>query len=375
MNVGGAEYMLARFLRCLGQDNYRAAVLSLMTPGPLEVHVAAAGASVHSLSMRQGRFSLSSVRSLNGIFQKIKPELVHGWMYHGNIAASIGCRIGHLNAPIIWSVHHSLYDIAVEKPLTQKLIRLSARLSNQASAITYSSYVAAKQHEAVGFDPRHRVVIHNGIDCEEFQPAFPGAKLALAQRLRIPDQRVIIGSIGRFHPMKDQATLVQAFAQLLAEGYDIHGLFVGAGHEDGVVIKTAQQLGIDDRISTLGASDDIPAIAPGLDIHAISSAWGETFSMATAEAMASGVPSLVTDVGDCALVVGDTGEVVARRDPKALAAALRRLLDLGRDARRQLGARARRRIVENFSLQRYVDSHVALYQKLHEGRLLKPKQM
>jgi glycosyltransferase involved in cell wall biosynthesis len=366
--------MLARFLGRLVHTDHRSVVLSLMSPGPLGERIAGLGTSIHSLGIRQGRLPLLSVPALGRSFHAIGADLVHGWMYHGNIAASVGSLVALRFAPVIWSIHHSLYDIATEKPLTQRLIRLSAILSRRTSAITYCSHVAAEQHEVAGFDPRRRVVIHNGIDCDEFRPARPGAKAELAHRLRIPEQRLIIGSIGRFHPMKDQKVLVQAYAELLGGGYDIQGLFVGAGHEDGVVRKTARELGIEERISTLGCDVDVSSITPGLDIHAISSAWGEAFSMATAEAMASGIPAVVTNVGDTALVVGNTGKIVARRDPKALAAALRELLDIGPDARRQLGLAARGRIVENFSLQRYVDKHLALYEDVLAGKFKRVRE-
>ncbi len=361
--------MLARFLRPLTHTDHKSVVLSLMSPGPLGQRIARLGTRVHSLGIPQGRLPLLSVPALGHNLQQIDADLVHGWMYHGNIAASIGCLVALRFAPVIWSVHHSLYDIATEKPLTRQLIRLSALLSRRTSAITYCSHVAADQHEIVGFDPRRRVVIHNGIDCDEFRPSQAGAKAELAQRLNIPEQRHIIGSIGRFHPMKDQEVLVHAYAELLQDGYDIQGLFVGEGHKDGVVMNTARALGIQDRISTMGSDADVASVMPGLDIHAISSAWGEAFSMATAEAMASGVPPVVTNVGDCALVVGKTGKVVARRDAKAMAAALRELLDIGPDARRQLGSMGRRRIIENFSLQGYVNKHLALYEEVQEAKL------
>jgi glycosyltransferase involved in cell wall biosynthesis len=360
--------MLARFLRRLTHTEHSPVVLSLMSPGPLAEDIAGSGTSIHSLRIPQGRLPLLSVPALGRCVQKIKADIVHGWMYHGNIAASIGCLAARRVVPVIWSVHHSLYDIATEKPLTQRLIRLSSVLSRFTSAITYCSRVAADQHEAIGFDPRRRVVIHNGIDTDEFRPDQPDARLGLTHRLGIPNNRIIIGSVGRFHPMKNQEILVQACAELLREGYEVQALFVGAGHDGGIVTRTAKELGIHDRISTLGPDTDVSSIAPALDIHAISSTWGEAFSMATAEAMASGVPAVVTDVGDCAFVVGDTGRVVARRDSRALAAALKELIDIGPDARRRLGLRARQRVVEHFSLQAYVDRHLALYNEVREGR-------
>jgi glycosyltransferase involved in cell wall biosynthesis len=101
---------------------------------------------------------------------------------------------------------------------------------------------------------------------------------------------------------------------------------------------------------------------PGFDVYALCSAWGEAFSLAAGEAMASGVPAVVTDVGDSGWLVGDTGVVVPAGYSDALAAGLMRLLRLRPDERRALGQQARRRVQENFSLSLYVERHLALYE-------------
>ena len=97
------------------------------------------------------------------------------------------------------------------------------------------------------------------------------------------------------------------------------------------------------------------------DIACSSSAWGEGFSNAIGEAMASGLPCVVTDVGDSAIIVGDTGRVVPPRDPDALAAALSSLLSTDRVA---LGSAARRRIENNYSLGAVVSQYENFYRSL-----------
>ena len=87
-----------------------------------------------------------------------------------------------------------------------------------------------------------------------------------------------------------------------------------------------------------------------LDVLASASAYGEGFPNVVGEAMAVGVPCVVTDVGDSAMLVGDQGSVVPPRDPSALATAIGTLIDLGTDARGKIGLEARDRIVKNFSL-------------------------
>ncbi|WP_143019476.1 glycosyltransferase [Mesorhizobium qingshengii] len=359
LNVGGAEIMLARFLGKLDQDRFSSSVLSLLSPGPLAAQVEHTKSKVISLDMAE-RPRPGDVVRLTRSISRAAPDLLHGWMYHGNVAAMLGSVLGLNFSPVIWSIHHTIRDLADEKPLTRQLIRLSACLSSRTSAISYCSRVAAADHERLGFDPRRRVVIPNGTDCDQFSPsADAGAKLR--HLFGLPPGRLIIGHVARFHPMKDQVSLVRAIGRLLALGHDVQGVFIGDGHTDGPVRLAARELGIDDRITTPGIRGDIADLMPGFDVYALCSAWGEAFSLAAGEAMASGVPAVVTEVGDSGWLVGDSGVVVPPGDSDALAAGLIRLVKLEPADRRALGQQARRRVMENFSLPLYVGRHLELY--------------
>lgn len=359
LDVGGAQVMLARFLGRVDQNRFSSSVLSLLSPGPLAAQVEHTKSRLVSLSMTE-RPRPRDVFRLTRSISRAAPDLLHGWMYHGNVAATLGSVLGLNFSPVIWSIHHTVRDLADEKPLTRQLIRLSARLSGRTSAISYCSRVAADDHERLGFDPRRRVVIPNGTDCDQFSPAADaGAKLR--HLFGLPPGRLIIGHVARFHPMKDQISLVRAISRLLAQGYDVQGVFIGEGHADGPVRRAARDLGIDDRITTPGIRGDVAELMPGFDVYALCSAWGEAFSLAVGEAMASGVPAVVTAVGDSGWLVGDSGVVVPPGDSEALAAGLIRLVGLKPAERRALGQQARRRVMENFSLSLYVDRHLELY--------------
>ncbi|TPJ47153.1 MULTISPECIES: glycosyltransferase [unclassified Mesorhizobium] len=360
LDVGGAQVMLARFLGQVDQNRFSTSVLSLLSPGPVAANVEYTRSGLVSLDMTERPRPRDVVRLTRSI-RRAAPDLLHGWMYHGNVAATLGSMLGLNFSPVIWSIHHTVRDLADEKPLTRQLIRLSARLSRRTSAISYCSRVAADDHERLGFDPRRRVVIPNGTDCDQFSPsADAGAKLR--RLFGLPPGRLMIGHVARFHPMKDQVSLVRAISRLLEQGYDVQGIFIGEGHADGPVRRTARELGIDDRITTPGIRADIADLMPGFDVYALCSAWGEAFSLAVGEAMASGVPAVVTAVGDSGWLVGDSGVVVPPGDSEALAAGLIRLVSLEPAERRALGQQARRRVMENFSLSLYVGRHLELYE-------------
>ena len=360
LNVGGAEHMLVRFLGQLDPAQYASSVLSLLPPGRL---AAAASQRAEVASVGMGTLPLPHhLLRLRAQVRSARPDLLHGWMHHGNLAAMLGVLSGAAHAPVIWGVHHSITRLGDEKALTRGILRLSAKLSSRTAAICYCSRVAADDHERIGFDADRRVVIPNGTDCVVFAPSGD-AGARLRQMIGIAAERIVIGHVARFHPMKDQIALVRAAARLIAERRDVQVVFIGEGHRDGPVRQQARALGIDARVSTLGVRDDVATLLPGFDVFALSSAWGEAFPLSVGEAMACGVPVVATAVGDCRWLVGPAGAVVPPSDPEALVTALRDLVDLPPATRRSLGRRARERIVDEFSLPVYANRHLELYER------------
>ena len=132
------------------------------------------------------------------------------------------------------------------------------------------------------------------------------------------------------------------------------------------------RLGLRERLVLAGPSDDVPAAMNGLDLHVLSSC-AEGFPNVVAEAMACGVYCVVTDVGDAAYIVGDTGVVVPAEQAEALArgieTALREVAARGQRARAE---NPRARVLEHFDLARMVQSYIAVWRRIsgvrHERR-------
>lgn len=360
LNVGGAEIMLMRFLAHQVPGRFTPSVVSLMKPGPVANRIEAQKIAVSSMDMEPGKLLPAKLGRLRTAIKAAQADLYHGWMYHGNLVASLAALTSGKPSPVIWSIHHSLHDIENEKPLTANVIRTLARMSRHTFAISYCSRIAADHHERYGFDHRRRVVIPNGVDTDEFKPSEE-ARAKLRALIGVPADRLIVGNFARFHPMKDQQRLVDSVALLLNRGLDVQALFVGDGHDNAVLAQRANELGVAERVTILEVRDDIRDIAPGLDAFAMTSSWGESFSLAAAEAMACAVPAIVTDIGDCAWVVGDASLVARPNDTESITKALHRLLSISHAERRKIGERARARIREHFSMKEYVRRHAELY--------------
>jgi glycosyltransferase involved in cell wall biosynthesis len=368
VTMGGAEMMLFRLLARCDRSRFAPTVLSLLTPGAVGERIGAMGVPLLTLGMRQERPLSRAMLRLIPIARSLEPSLLQGWMYHGNLAASACALLSGRRLPVIWNVRHSLHDLGCENRLTRGFIRLGAALSSSTRAIVYNSRLSASQHEALGYESGRTVVIPNGFDCRLFRP-----RPEMAQRLRhstgIGPDRVVIGMVARYHPQKDPFTLIKATAHLARRGIDVHVLIIGTDFDAGnaPVVRAIAEAGLAERISLLGERHDIPDLVAGLDIATLPSAWGEGFPNVLGEAMACGVPCVATDIGDSAWIVGRTGIVVPPRDPDALADALARLVALGPDGRRQLGAAARARVIEHFEVDEIVGRYEALYQRWSES--------
>lgn len=361
-NLGGAQVMLQRYLAALGRKAVEHAVISLLPDGPLAAAMASTGARVMSVGLEPGRLTPGGILRLRRYLREEAPDVVHGWMYHGCLAAWLGLTgLGRRKRPaLVWAIHHSLQNMANEKPSTRVVLRVMARLSRRADLIAYCSAAARAQHEAIGFDGAAATLIPNGVNAEVFHPD-PDAGRRLRALCGLPPERLIVGNVARSHPMKSHEILVRCIAHLLDWGHDVQAVIIGEGHVDGPAAREARALGIADRLSTLGARDDVAELLPGFDVFLLTSTWGEAFPLAVAEAMAAGIPCVVTDVGDCAMMVGDTGIVVSPTDSGAQAQAVVEVIAGGSTKQAEMGRRARERVVELYSMERYVSRNESAY--------------
>jgi glycosyltransferase involved in cell wall biosynthesis len=356
--TGGAETMLLKLLSRIDRDRFIPSVVSLWDKGTVGPKIEALGIPVFALDINPRRPSPAGLLRLRSLVRQQQPDLLQGWMYHGNLAASMA-RFGK---PMLWGVRQSLNDLRNERLLTRWVIWLNARRSRSATAIVYNSRVSARQHQAVGFDSAAARVIPNGFDVEQFRPD-ESARRELRVELGLAPHALLIGLIARYHPMKDHLSFLRAAARLAVPGGEVNFVLAGRGvdGENRALMDAVRELQLQDRVFLLGERDDVARLTAALDIATSASSWGEGFANAVGEAMSCAVPCVVTDVGDSAWIVGDTGKVVRVRDHAALAGAWHSLIESGAAARQALGQHARQRVIENFSLGAIVKQYEGLY--------------
>ena len=364
LSVGGTEIMLYKLLSRTNRSLFEPSVLSLNGLGPLGERIMELGIPVESLGLKASLLSSPSLLRLARSARRISPRLIQGWMYHGNLAAQFAGALSHRPLSIIWNIRQSFYSLSDEKPATAKAIRLGARLANRPALILNNSQKSVAQHAALGYPANKTVVIPNGFDTEAFMPSNH-ARTSVRAELGVPENAVLIGRIGRYHHTKDYPNFLQAAALVLRDYPDPQFVVAGKGVDwnNDELRRQVQDLGLIERIHLLGERLDMPRLTAALDI-AVSSSHAEGFPNVIGEAMACAVPCVVTDVGDSAWLVDDTGKVVPAQEPHLLAAACSGLIKMGREGRKQLGSAARTRVTTHYSISSVVRLYESLYQRI-----------
>jgi glycosyltransferase involved in cell wall biosynthesis len=366
--TGGAEVMLQKVVQGLASRGYDQTVVSLTSLSRIGEELTESGIPVVALGGRGGILLPQHAAKLLGVYRRMRPELVHTWMYHANVVGHLLLGLnGHRARPaLVSSVRGALHAAREQKFSLRMVRRLDARLSGSADAVVFNSRRSAEQHRAIGYAMERATVIPNCFDPTLFRPN-PAERERIRRELGC-DNALLVGLVARFDRMKDHRTFLAAAGVVAARDPRCAFLLAGRGCDPGnaQLADWIGQYGLVGRAHALGERSDIHAIQAALDL-AVCSSISEGFPNAIGEAMACGVPAVVTDVGDCAVLVGDTGKVVVPRDPLALAGALLEMTALPAHVRIAMGARARERVIREFPTGRIVDMYIEVYRSCVRG--------
>ena len=347
--TGGAEMMLLKLVQYGGQS-VRHSVISLRSMGTIGPQLEQAGAKVFALNLRASRIPGLKAWKLVEHLSELKPDLIQGWMYHGNVAASVGQFVMSPRPALCWSIRCTLHQDKPEKWLTGAIVMLGRALSSKPASVIYNSDRARRQHEQIGYCSGNSTVIPNGFDIRKFYPS-EAMRTSMRRRFGLPLDGVVLGMLARLHPMKDHQTFLRAAAEVIRRWPNAY--FVAAGRDVPRLAASEQSLVslCGQRLILLPEQADVSGFMNGLDLAILSSAWGEGFPNVLGEAMCCGIPCIATDIGDCGSIIGDTGIVVPPRNVEKLTAAVTELVSMSGNRRSELALRARERVAAKFSME------------------------
>lgn len=357
LNEGGAEGVLYRL--CSHDDKNHHTVVSMMNEGKYGSLLTKAGVNIYCLNMKQGRISLRGLIRLFRLIHQLKPDVVQTWMYHADLIGGIAAKLNGIKS-ICWGIRHSNITPGKIKRSTLFIARLCAKLSGFVpTKIISCSEQGLKTHQEIGYSKSKFEIIPNGYNLDLYSPNQQDRN-DLRVEWGIPENLPLLGMVARFDIQKDHANLFAALEYIIDKNIDFRCVLIGTGMEthNPNVANLFSSEKFKNKIMLLGRRSDVPRVMNALDIHVLSS-LGEAFPNVLAEAMACEVPCVSTDVGDAALIVGNTGWIVPPSSPVELGSAIEIALNEIKDGAswKQRKMSARKRITENFSIQKMVLSY------------------
>lgn len=372
---GGAEASLFRL--CVASNDHRHFVVSLGDEGKYGPMLRASGVGVECLGMPRGRVTPAALSKLFRVLRRERPDVVQCWMYHANLLGGVIARLAGIRA-VLWGMHKSDLDPKRSSRGTRIVSWVCSKLSATVpAAIISCSQRAADLHIASGYAADGWTIVPNGYNTETFAPDET-VVAPLREEWSVGPDETVIGMVARWNPQKDHRNLIEALSLLEKRehaGYRCILAGTGLTDDNHELTRLIDDHGLAERVLLLGPRADIVAVMNALDVHVLSSRFGEAFPNVVAEAMACGTPCVVTDVGDAAVIVGETGWVVPPANPEALATALEEALTAKADAASwtDRSSRCRARIVDRYSIARIAQAYEAAWEQVQPVGGAKPK--
>lgn len=361
--------MLLKLLEAHAKADVEQRVIAMLPGGVMSAPMRAVGVQVDELNFLGGIPPLSGALGVARIARRYAPDLVQGWLYHGNLGAALASAALPRRVPLVWGVRQSLSSLKGENLLARLAIAMNRAASPFPDRLLFNSRVSLEQHRTRGFAMKNAQYIPNGFDTERFAPDVDlREQLRTVWNVRIDS--VVFGLFARYHPAKGYADFLRA-ARLVSTARPSARFVIagtGADEHNGALINEIRNAGLDGRVRLMGEQHEVAKLLPALDLYVSPSVRIEAFSNSVGEAMSCGLPCIVTDVGDSPLVVGDSGLVVSPGAPERMAEAMIEMIDIGASARARLGARARERIVAEFEIGSVARRYLDLYESLVMAR-------
>lgn len=365
---GGAEGVLFRL--CCNDKFNEHIVVSLRDKGKYGEQLLRNNIKIHCLNMTPGRFSFFSLFKLIKILKIEKVDVVQTWLYHADFFGGIAAKLAGVKN-LIWNIRHSDFNENDTKKSLTVLVKILAKLSYfLPKKIIFCSKKSIKIHEELGYDKKKLIYIANGYDLKKHRPSI-SQKLMFRRKFNLNKKLPILGSVARFHPQKDHKNLLRALYLLKKDQILFKCFLVGfkINKQNKPLNILIKKFNLSQEIIFMEPQKEINKFMNGIDLHILSSKYGEAFPNVVAEAMASETPCVVTNVGDASEIVQKTGWVVPPNNAVKLSQGIKDALNnFKKDNWNNICINARKRIGYKFSIKKMIENYEKVWNnKLTDG--------
>jgi glycosyltransferase involved in cell wall biosynthesis len=362
LGLGGAERMLHRVLTAENALKHEQIVVSLKDEGIYGPKLEKCGIKVICLNMKNGVPSISALLKLISLLRSQNADVIMSWLYHADLMGVLAALLGGARIKkLVWNLRCSNIDFEKYSFSTKVTVSLLSFFSKFINTIVFNSYAGKNLHIELGYSPKRWKYIPNGFDLNECSKKLYDRE-TVREELGINKDTLLFGMIGRYDPQKDHQNFLAAAKILISRIENLHFVLIGPDIE-----KLKVPLELKDKVSLFGRRLDIPRFLSALDVNVLSSSYGEGFPNVVGEAMAMEVPSIVTDVGDSAELVGETGLIVPPKDAEALFKAMLKISQTPPTERKLLGKLAREKIIKNYNIEDIENLYIEEWQSIHDS--------
>lgn len=366
LDVGGAETMLKRLIDADPNAASTSVVISLTSLGVFGKSFRSRGVPVHFLGMASSWDFPRALLRLMQLFRLYRPSVIQTWMYHADLLGGLAARLAGCSN-VIWGIRRT--SLTVSDPMqTIFVMKVCALLSRWVpKKIICVAEAARLAHIGAGYDGSRMIVIPNGFDFRSFDIS-QNERCAMRNSFNLAADDLVVGCVGRFHEDKGQHNFVQAAAILVRSHPRVKFLLVGRDCDwsNDLLVDWVREAGLLDRFILFGERSDVPACLSAMDVFCMPSNT-EGFPNGLGEAMAMGLPCVATQVGDTAVLGGNSVKIVPPRDKEALARGLLELISMPAELRIEMGRRAKARVMEDFSLDKALARFRSVYREIESG--------
>jgi len=347
--------MLMRVISQLRDDGHHIHVVNLTSLTDHHAALENKSVTIYHAPLSRPFTALSTLWHVRNQMKSAQPLAIIGWMYAGNLISYL-LHLCLPNGPkLIWSVRQSLDFWAGEKLSTKCVIWLSGFVSGRVDNLIFNAHLSARQHSEFGFRSKKHTVIGNGFhlplpaDIEKNRSSY-------RQMLGVKETDILLGAVGRFHPVKGYDLLSAAWqkarlkpkslsgtAYLCVVGHQVpEGWESLRGATDNVILHDKHC----DAISFMCAFDGL-----------VLASYAEAFPNVVGEAMSVNLPVITSDVGDVVHLIPDRELVFAKGDACALAEQISLFFEMDQNQRRLIGDKNRKAIARHYDIKVIIENY------------------
>lgn len=362
LNNGGAERSLFNLCNSYLNQHFEQIVLCLGNEGIYGSKLEEIGIKVYYLDLTN-RNKLYRFLNFFKICKEIKPEILQGWMTHGNFFSLIAYFYLNSKPKLLWNVRQTFNYLKDEKFINYFFFNINLFFSRVPNLIICNSTLAIKQLVKLGFPENSMYLINNGFDINTWS-RDDILRENLRNKLKLSESDLVVGYIGNFHKNKNVKLLINVISQLSTDYPSLYAVFIGKGLDrDNLFLQEYIKNYPTKNLFLLGSIVEIENYYSIFDCFCLTSN-SEAFPNVIGEAMGHGLYCIASDVGDVALLLDEVGAIFPRDDDNELKKRLIYWIN-HKEKLKLLGQKARLRIKDKYSLENTINSYIKLYNNLN----------